>query len=155
LGEWNQIDIGSSLVIIPSFPNVGSSMMLGGSVSGKAKGLNPDFGPKTFDTFIFQCPIRKGFSGAPIFSSKGIVVGIVDTEVFGISPTLDSVRTNWKEMSRGGTTIVGGGSSASLSDSFIELIDNLDRNLISGLGSGLAIDYVRDQQKAVQSKIQR
>jgi S1-C subfamily serine protease len=155
LGDWNQIDIGSLLVIITSFPNVGPSMMLEGAVSGKTEqGRNPDLGPKPFDTFVFQCPIRKGFSGAPIFSSKGTVVGIVDTEVFGITPALNSLHATWKEVSKGGITIVGGGASASLSDSFVELIDNLDQNLISGLGSGVAIDYAKQQQKAKQSVIQ-
>jgi hypothetical protein len=118
----------------------------------KGSALTP-LGPKPVDTILFQSPVRNGFSGSPIFDSKGRVVGIEDTKVFGISSTLDSLRTKWKEVSKGGTTIVGGGSSASLPDSFVELIDNLDQNLISGLGSGVDIGYAkREQEIANQQK---
>jgi S1-C subfamily serine protease len=149
LGDWDQIDIGSSLVIITSFPNIGPSMMLEGTVSGKTKGINTDLGPKPFDTFIFQCPIRKGFSGAPIFSSKGTVVGIVDTEVFGISPALGELRTKWAPGPDKPNLDMGG---TSLGGSLAEIINNLDQNLISGLGSGVAINYAKEQQKAIPAK---
>jgi S1-C subfamily serine protease len=151
MGDWNQIEIGSSLVIIPSFPNVGPSMMLEGTVSGKAQGFNPDLGPKPFNTFVFQCPVRKGFSGAPIFNSKGIVVGIVDTEVFGISPALDEQRKKWAANNAPNAssrvTITIGTGGADIGASILELINNLDQNLISGLGSGVDIPYAKEQQK--------
>jgi len=150
LGDWNQIEIGSTLVMIPSFPNVGPSMMLEGTVAGKSQGLNLDFGPKPFNTFIFQCPVRKGFSGAPIFNSKGMVVGIVDTEIFGISPGLDEQRKKWA-INNAPTapvhvTITMGPGQADIGASILGLIDDLDKNLISGLGSGIAIDYAKEQQ---------
>lgn len=145
LGDWNQIDIGSQLVIIPSFPNRGPSMMLEGTVSAKSQGLNPDLGPKPFNTFLFQCPVRKGFSGAPIFDSKGTVVGIVDTEVFGISPALDEQRKKWEAIKNPSapvrTTVHFG--QADLGDSMLGLINDLDQNLISGLGSGIDISYAK------------
>jgi S1-C subfamily serine protease len=154
LGGWSEIDIGSSLVVITSFPGVGPSMMLEGTVSGKSQGLNPDFGPKPFDTLLFQCPVRKGFSGAPIFSSNGTVVGIVDTEVFGISPALDEQRKKWASL-RGpdapvNVTVKFGG--ADLGDSVLELTNNLDRNLISGLGGAMAIGYAKEQTKPAHPK---
>jgi S1-C subfamily serine protease len=151
LGDWSGIDVGDAVTIIPSFPQMGC-VMLEGTVSSKGSALTP-LGPKPVDTILFQSPVRNGFSGSPIFDSKGRVVGIEDTKVFGISSTLDSLRTKWKEVSKGGTTIVGGGSSASLPDSFVELIDNLDQNLISGLGSGVDIGYAkREQEIANQQK---
>jgi S1-C subfamily serine protease len=155
LGNWSEIDIGSQLVVIPSFPGVGPAMMLEGTVSGKSQGLNPDFGPKTFDTFIFQCPVRKGFSGAPIFSSNGTVVGIVDTEVFGISPALDEQRKKWAALTAPDAPVrvnVVFGNGADLGSSMLELTNNLDRNLISGLGSGIAIGYAKEQQAAIHAK---
>ncbi len=145
LGDWDQIDIGSSLVIIPSFPNVGPSMMLEGTVSGKTQGgINPDLGPKPFNTFIFQCPVRKGFSGAPIFSPQGKVVGIVDTEIFGISPALNELRTKWAA-SKSSATIQFAGID--LAASFTDIINNLDQKLISGLGGGVDIAYAKKQQQ--------
>jgi S1-C subfamily serine protease len=147
LGDWDQIDIGTSLVIIPSFPNVGPSMMLEGTVSGKTQGVNPDFGPKPFNTFIFQCPVRKGFSGAPIFSPQGKVVGIVDTEIFGISPALNELRTKWAPGAGKATFHMNG---IDLGGSFTEVINNLDQNLISGLGSGVDISYAKEEQEATK-----
>jgi hypothetical protein len=37
-----------------------------------------------------------------------------------------------------------------LTAAFLELTNNLDQNLISGLGSGVAIDYAKQQQGAVK-----
>jgi S1-C subfamily serine protease len=143
LGNWDEVEVGDSLTILPSFPNLGC-LLLQGIVSAKVS-AQTDFGPKPVNTILFQTPIRNGFSGSPIFSRKGHVIGIQDTKVFGISTALDSLRAKWKQVSKGGITIIGGGSSASLPDSFIELIDNLDQNLISGLGSGVDIGYAKKQ----------
>jgi S1-C subfamily serine protease len=149
LGEWGEIDVGDSLTIIASFPQLGC-IMLEGTVSNRSLALN-GLGPKPVKTAIFQSPVRGGFSGSPIFSSKGHVVGIEDTKVFGISPALDDLRSKWMATrSHGSVQIMG----IDVSGSFLELINNLDQNLISGLGSGVAIEYAKEiqQQAAKQNK---
>ena len=141
LGSSKEINIGDQITIIPSFPGIGT-MLLQGIVSNTAA-FKIDLGPKLVDTILFQCPVRNGFSGSPIFNSKGHVIGIVDTKVFGISPALDNLRTKWKESQTGGGAVIFMG--VDLASSFLEVINNLDQNLISGLGSGVAIDYVKQQ----------
>ena len=145
LGGWDEIDISDPLIIIPSFPNIGC-IMLEGTVSSKA-GFQTDFGPKPVNTFLFQAPVRNGFSGAPIFSSTGHVVGIEDTKVFGIAPALDVLRTKWASTSSQGKVLMFG---IDVPASFVELINNLDQNLISGLGSGVDIGYAKQQQSKVK-----
>src|SRR5438552_3081690 len=93
LGAWTEVSISDRLVIIPSLPGIGC-ITLEGIVAKTAPAQTP-FGPKPVNTIFFQSPVRNGFSGGPIFSSNGNVVGIVDTKVFGISPALDSLRTRW------------------------------------------------------------
>jgi S1-C subfamily serine protease len=98
-------------------------------------------GPKPVDTLLFQAPIRNGFSGSPIFDSSGRVIGIEDTKVFGISPALGALRDKWAATLSGGSVRIMG---IDIAGSFTETINNLDQNLISGLGSGVAIHYARD-----------
>jgi S1-C subfamily serine protease len=143
LGEWSEIGVGDSLIVISSFPQLGC-IMLEGTVSNKSSALM-GFGPKPVNTVIFQSPVRAGFSGSPIFSSKGHVVGIEDTKVFGISPALDELRTKWLASQQQASVRIGG---VEVSSSFLEMINNLDQNLISGLGSGVDINYAKEQQKA-------
>jgi S1-C subfamily serine protease len=145
LGSWDEVDVGSQVTIIPSFPGP-ETLMLQGPVSGKVAAAN-GLGPKPANTVFFQCPVRNGFSGAPMFSSSGRVIGIVDTKVFGISPALDTLRSNWVATRTGGSVSVFG---VDLAGSFLEVINNLDQNLISGLGSGIAIEYAKKQRDAAK-----
>lgn len=138
LGKWDEVDIGDSVFVIPSFPGMGCIMLEGG-VANRAAFPTP-FGPKPVNTILFQAPVRNGFSGAPIFNSQGHVVGIEDTKVFGINPALDHLRSGWMATRALGRVEIMG---IDISASFLELINNLDQNLISGLGSGVAIDYAR------------
>lgn len=147
LGGWGEVQVGDSLVVLPSFPGIGC-LMLEGSVSAKAA-WNTGFGPKAVNTILFQAPIRNGFSGAPILSKKGHVIGIEDTKVFGISPALAGLRTQWAPGEGHADLQLGG---VSLDRSLTEIINNLDQNLISGLGSGVAIDYAKEQQQADKPK---
>lgn len=131
LGKWDEIDIGDPLIIMPSWPNIGC-IPLEGTVANRGS-LQTVLGPKPVNTILFQSPVRNGFSGAPIFSSTGHVVGIVDTKVFGISEALDSLRNRWTATHAQGSAAIMG---IDLSASFLELINNLDQNLISGVGRG-------------------
>jgi S1-C subfamily serine protease len=139
LGNWDEIDIGSEVEVLASFPGP-DTLMLEGPVSGKAAARS-DLGPKPVNTVWFQCPVHNGFSGAPIFSSKGHVIGIVDTKVFGIAPALDQLRTEWAGF-KGGVRM----GNIDISGTFVELINNLDKNLVSGLGSGVDIAYAEQQE---------
>jgi S1-C subfamily serine protease len=141
LGSWDEAEVGDTITIIPSWPGMGA-LLLEGTVSSRAD--QPTFlGPKPVRTMIFQAPIRKGFSGSPIFSKQGHVIGIVDTLVFGISPALDELRTKWIASRTRFDTTFGG---VDVAGSFLELMNNLDQNLISGLGSGVDIGYAKEQQ---------
>lgn len=143
LGGWGETDIGDEITIIPSLPGFGT-MMLRGIVANKTAFLT-ELGPKPVRMILFQSPVRNGFSGSPIFSPKGRVVGIVNTKAFGIAPALDKLRSQWESgRSSGARVYITGGD---VSASFIELINNLDRNLISGLGTGVDIGYATATEK--------
>jgi S1-C subfamily serine protease len=141
LGDWNEVEIGDQLTIIPSFPGTGIPLLMG-LVSNKGAAQTV-LGPKPVNTIIFQCPIRNGFSGAPIFSPSGHVVGIVTTKVFGISEPLDDVRKQLAASAGQSTVIIQG---VSVAPTMTELINVLDQNLISGIGSGVAIEYAKKMQ---------
>ncbi|MGA9546028.1 MAG: serine protease [Candidatus Sulfotelmatobacter sp.] len=147
LGTWDEVEIGDKVTMFPSWPGIGC-ILLEGTVSNRMT-QQTFLGPKPLKSIIFQAPIRKGFSGSPIFSRQGHVVGIVDTLVFGISPALAQLGTKWSPGPGKGDFVMGG---ASLGGSLTEIINNLDQNLISGLGSGVAIDYAKKQQKAAPAR---
>jgi S1-C subfamily serine protease len=140
LGSWDEFDLGDTVTLISSWPGMGC-IMLEGLVANKTSFITV-LGPKPVNTILFQSPVRNGFSGSPIFSSKGHVIGIVDTKVFGISESLSALRDKWMATrSQGSMAIMG----VDVSGSFLELINNLDQNLISGLGTGVAIQYAKQQ----------
>jgi len=146
LGDWNSPVIGDPITILPSFPGFGC-MLLEGVVSVKGSAQTP-LGPKPVNTIIFQSPIRNGFSGSPIFDSTGSVIAIEDTKVFGISPSLDEQRKKWaaNNSASAGVTVTVHFGRGDLGATLLELINNLDQNLISGLGSGVDIAYAKQQQ---------
>ena len=147
LGSWSEVDISDRLTILPSWPGIGCIALEG--VVAKAAAVQTELGPKPVNTILFQSPVRNGFSGSPIFSAKGNVVGIVDTKVFGISVSLDDLRKKWlASQGHGGVAIMG----VDMAGSFLELINNLDQNLISGLGSGIAIDHAKQLQAQASKK---
>jgi S1-C subfamily serine protease len=147
LGDWAAVDAGDPVTIIPSFPGFGC-ILLEGIVAAKGS-AHTDMGPKPVNTIIFQSPIRNGFSGSPIFDSKGNVIGIEDTKVFGISLSLSDLRAQWaKTASMGRVAIMG----IDIAGSFTDIINNLDQNLISGLGSGVDIGYAKQEQEEAKNR---
>jgi S1-C subfamily serine protease len=144
LGSWDEVEPGDRVTIFPSWPAMGF-ILLEGTVSNRTA-YQTFLGPKPINTIIFQAPIRKGFSGSPIFSKQGHVIGIVDTLVFGISPALGDLRNKWAGTQSTGARVSFMGID--LAGSFTEVINNLDQNLISGLGSGVDIGYAKEQQAA-------
>lgn len=141
LGTWKEVDVSDRLIIIPTWPGMGC-MALEGIVANSVSAVTP-FGPKPVSTILFQSPVRNGFSGSPIFSLRGNVIAIVDTKVYGISVALDGLRKQWTENQA--SISIGG---ADIGSSVKELINNLDMNLISGLGTGVAIDHSKQLQAA-------
>ncbi len=148
LGSWKEVDISDRLTILPSWPGMGCIALEG--VVSKAVASQTQFGPKPVNTILFQSPVRNGFSGSPVFSPKGNVIAIVDTKVFGISVSLDELRSKWLGFRKSGAAVSFGG--VDLTGSFLELINNLDQNLISGLGSGVAIDHAKELQAQANKK---
>jgi S1-C subfamily serine protease len=152
LGSWSEADIGDHLTILPSWPGMGCIALE--AVVAKTAPVQTVLGSKPVNTIVFQSPVRNGFSGSPVFSPKGNVIAIVDTKVFGISVSLDELRKKWLS-TRGATTgieihaYVGG---VDIATSFLEMINNLDQNLISGLGTGVAIDYAKQLQAQTNKK---
>lgn len=142
LGSWDEVRVGDTVTIIPSWPGMGA-LLLNGTVASQTD-QQTFLGPSPVRTIIFQAPIRKGFSGSPIFSGQGHVIGIVDTLVFGISPALAELRNKWVGTRSSGARVSLMGIN--IESSFTEIIDNLDHNLISGLGSGVDIAYAKKQQ---------
>ena len=140
LGRWDEVRDGDTITIVPSWPGMGC-LLLEGTVSNLAT-QKTFLGPKPVRTIIFQAPIRKGFSGSPFFSKQGHVIGIVDTLVFGISPALADLGNKWAPGPDKADLKMSG---ISLDASFTEVINNLDQNLISGLGSGVDISYAKQQ----------
>jgi serine protease Do len=147
LGKWNEVDVGERLTIIPSWPGIGCIALEG--IIAKTAPVQTILGPKPVNTILFQSPVRNGFSGSPIFSSKGNVVGIVDTKVFGISQALDAVRQQLAVSSAQSTVIIQG---ISFAPTMTELINVLDQNLISGLGTGVAVDHAKQLQAQANKK---
>lgn len=131
LGDWNKTEVGDQVTILSTFPGFGCLLLKGGVVAKSSP-------PNPVDTILFQIPIRNGFSGSPIFDKDGKVIGIEDTKVFGISPALGQLRNQWNATQQGGHVRILG---IDMAGSFIQVIDNLDQNLISGLGSGVSVNY--------------
>lgn len=147
LGNWRTVELGDKITIIPRFPNFGC-MLLSGTTAGKGP-LQTFLGPRPVGTIIFQAPIRDGFSGSPIFDKYGRVVGIEDTKVFGISPALGQLRNAWEASAQHGEVDLMG---INIGGSFIQVINNLDQNLISGLGSGVDISYAKQLESDYRNK---
>lgn len=139
-GVWKSVEVGDAVTVISCWPGMGP-FLLQGIVSNQAE-MVTFFGPKTARVTIFQLPIRKGFSGSPVFDSRGRVFGIEDTLVFGVTPALDALRSKWSQEPY---DIVFGG--VDMPKSFTEIISNLEENLISGLGSSMDVQYAKEQSE--------
>jgi S1-C subfamily serine protease len=137
LGRWEDVETGDPVVVIASLPVNATPLLFEGIVSAKGRAK---WGSKPVDTMLFQSPVRSGFSGAPVFSADGKVIGIVNTKVFGISRALSDMRTHLAETNRRGTISLG---PVDLGQSVVELTNVLDENLISGMGSAVSVEYAR------------
>lgn len=144
LGDWNAVEDADPITVISSLLGYGSHLITTGIVSGKGEGLLPDK-PAGIRTILFQAPIRNGFSGSPLFNSNGQVIGIVTTKVFGVTPHLDTIGQ--KARVQKGQSAVSG---IDIGGTVGELVDTLHFQLISGLGSAVDINYVKELQDEIQ-----
>lgn len=125
-------DAGTMITFLPD-SRAGLPLLVTGSVSGiGAIGQT--------NAVILQMPIRKGFSGSPIFSSDGRVIGIVTTRLVGISQDLDVARKQLSAQELQGSIIV---SNIDFVKTMRGLIDSLDVDLVSGLGQAVDITYAK------------
>jgi len=140
MGDWNEVDVADQVTVIPAFPRWGT-MLLIGTVANKTRVVFGESGASPADVILFQAPVRNGFSGAPIFSSSGHVIGITNTKAFGISPALEALRQKIAATSAGIT--VGGVNFLTIG---ADIITGLDQGLISGLGTGVSVSYAKEVQ---------
>jgi S1-C subfamily serine protease len=140
LGNWDESQQADTVTLIAYVPTIADSLVVTGIVSVKSE-ETIIVRPKTYQLrkIVFQVPVRGGVSGAPVFSNAtGHVIGIETSKVFGITQQLDnareSIRTSGLEISMG---------KVGIGDTIASLIDTLNENLISGLGSAVDISYAK------------
>jgi S1-C subfamily serine protease len=146
IGDWTAIQPSNAVAIITFLPGSGLPLLLTGTVSGTGM---VSTGKIKANAIIFQMPIRKGFSGSPIFDERGQVVGIVSTRLIGISDDLDAARRQLKASEPQVKVIMTGVDFAKTLGS---LIDSLNADLVSGLGSAVDIAYAKEMQAGIQNK---
>lgn len=151
IGNFSSVQIADPVSIITFFKDSKIELLLTGIASGV--GLVPGGNPSQPEGIIFQIPTIKGFSGSPIFDQKGLVIGIVNTRLIGISPDLDGARDRLNASKQNGSVLQI--SNVSFQDVTLGLINSLDVNLVSGLGSAVSISYAEKMIEQADTKRQR
>jgi S1-C subfamily serine protease len=139
LGSAQPIQPSSAATMITFLPDSrwNLPLLITGTVSGTGVvGL----GKVRANTIILQMPIRKGLSGSPIFNEKGQVIAIINTRLIGISADLDAARRELKAAQPNVRVTMAG---ADIGKTFLGLINSLDADLVSGLGSAIDIAYAK------------
>jgi S1-C subfamily serine protease len=122
-------------------------LLVTGSVSGTAMVRTER---TQVNAVILQMPIRKDFSGSPIFNQSGKVIGIVSTRLIGISADLDIAR---KQLSgKGPVQVTVKMGPTDIGKTFLGLINSLDADLVSGLGSAVDISYAKEMLAEIQNQ---
>jgi|SRR5579859_1204443 len=149
MGSLEEVHVADSVSIIATWPTIGE-ILLFGQVS--EKGLKRSMtGPLPVNVIFIQAPIRKGFSGAPIFSNTtGNVVGIITTKFFKLSPELDAARKDLAKTHSDGIASMG---NVDLGAFYIKLIDSIESDLISDLGSAVDISYAKQMSKETKDTL--
>lgn len=129
--------LGDQSTIITFLPATKFELFVTGPVAGKGRFTAP---PLDVESFVSQVPVRKGFSGSPVFDKKGRVVGITDTRLIGINPDLENAEIQAKQFRNAGGAFIAG---IDFGKTMIDLIDTLDSDLVSGLGSSVDIPYAK------------
>lgn len=142
LGNEDGLDVGSDLTVI-GFPF--------SALDEKGEQINVKFcltetvaattsfgiGKSQVNVIFFQGVSVKGISGSPIISHKtGQVVGVVNTKLSGIGPSVDSIRNNIRSTGEVFKATGPHGEGYGLGGSILPIIDLLENQLANGLGSG-------------------
>jgi S1-C subfamily serine protease len=99
---------------------------------------------------VFQMPVRKGYSGSPIFNSHGQVVGIVTTRLVGITEDLNQTKQAALAQGDGEGISIDG---INVVKTFGNLISAYELDLISGMGTAVSSSYAEEMiQKTKQPK---
>jgi S1-C subfamily serine protease len=146
LGDSTTVQVYDPTTLVTFWPAGNAPLLLTGIVSGigAVGGTN---------AIVFQIPVRKGFSGSPIFDSHGKVVGIVTTRLVGIAPNLDTIREQMETLIQQKQIVIIQG--ANYAETIAGLIDSLDSDLVSGLGSAVSIDYATAMVNKQESSKQK
>ena len=144
LGDESVAQESDPVTLITFLPDNKIPLLITGNISGKGA---IQIGNINANVIIAQLPIKKGFSGSPIFDRTGSVIGAVNTRLVGISTDLDATR---KILSgpRSGYVFMQGINPG---DTFLSLINSLDADLVSGLGSATSISYTEEMYKNAQT----
>lgn len=145
-GESASEQSGDAVTMVTFLPAEEFPLFITGQISGFGSHVTA-YAP--MNAYVVQLPIRKGFSGSPVFDSTGRAIGIVSTRLIGISPDLDKTRAILKGAKQRGNVQISV-SGANLIDTILGLIDTLDADLISGLGTAVDISYAREMQNKQQ-----
>lgn len=142
LGDEEGIEIGSDMTII-GFPfsaldekeqQINVKFCLASTVAATT---SFGIGKSQVNVIYFQGVSVKGISGSPIISHKtGQVIGVVNTKLSGIGPSLDSIRKNIRSVGEVFQATGANGNGYGLGGSILPVIDLLDNQLANGLGSG-------------------
>jgi S1-C subfamily serine protease len=99
------------------------------------------------DVVYFQGPSIKGISGSPIISREsGHVVGIVNTRLTGIGPSLMELKNETAHGLGGNATISGLAPGQAIN----QILVVMDEQLANGLGSAIGIDDPKEALKQIQ-----
>ncbi|HZW93608.1 MAG TPA: serine protease [Candidatus Eremiobacteraceae bacterium] len=146
LGSWGDVEPGSDITII-GFPlsagtepkiTITNKFCLSGFVAATDT-ISKD--KVEVDAIYFQGPAVKGISGGPLISrDMGRVIGIQSQTLAGISVGLDDVRNKILAVERQGYRMTQMGINPS--QTFLDIINVLDRHLANGLGTATGADDV-------------
>lgn len=139
LGDVESIQPSSAVTMITFLPDArwNVPLLVTGTVSGTAMVTT---GKTQANTIILQMPIRKGFSGSPVFGPDGRAIGMVSTRLIGISQDLEASRKQLQSFPASGSVQILG---ADIRSTLLGLINTLDADLVSGLGSAIDIRYAK------------
>lgn len=147
LGSWTDVQVGEELTVIGFAFTPPTLVSITATVSGRNAIQNPTGIPSLVDAVIFQGPINRGLSGAPLISNRtGKVIGIVSTKLAGVPLDLYSLRDKISASSNQNPPAT---PSWARDQAILEVINTLDQSLISGMGGAVAIDYARDASESL------
>jgi S1-C subfamily serine protease len=141
-GDTKSLEISEAVAVVTFWPTGKTPILLTGIISGIAVGNTQGM--------VFQMPVRRGYSGSPIFNSHGQVVGIVTTRLVGITEDLNQTKQAALAQGDGEGISIDG---INVVKTFGNLISAYELDLISGMGTAVSSSYAEEMiQKTKQPK---